>query len=321
MAEKPRASSREVACDFFQVDTGVSGRHDLVSIINNIYATKTAASERNVAIEDGVLRLYDWQEQNGEAGGALLRLRTGASASIGHVDSDELRDITLRAGEALAEYFCFSYFSEFQVLVVHRNRYAGSHQRLEYYLQRMHRHRPIVFKPIMTTDALRRLDRMGGITVANVTLAMPVGDQLYDTGNQSVNELTSLGKRTGAVTLSLKLSVDHSRGILSEDVKNLWQHMVERFSRRDGEAAQDTAAVPSIADAPTVEAATLHGYQGRDSDELITIDLIADRMAERVRIKIEGKSASLAELQGATSQAYENRYEELRDQFETNHGA
>jgi len=214
-----------------------------------------------------------------------------------------------------------SYFSEFRVLVVHRNRYAGSHQRLEYYLQRMHRHRPIDFKPIMTTDALRRLDRMGDITVANVKLAMPVGTHLYDTGDQSVNELTWLGKRAGAVTLSLKLSVDHSRGVLSGDVKDLWQHMVERLSpRRTGEDASDTN-IPPNADAPTVEAATLHGYRGRDSDELITIDLIADRMAERVTIRTEGTRASLGELQEATRQAYQNRYEELRDQFETLDGA
>jgi hypothetical protein len=316
-----KTSFREVACDFFQVHTGVSGRHDFISIINGIYAAKTETLERNVAIDDGVLRLYEWQEQNGVAGGALLRLRTDASARIGRFDTDELRDVPLRAGEALAEYFCFSYFAEFQVLVVHRNRYAGSHQRLEYYLQRMHGHRPISFNPIMTADALRRLDRMGGITVANVKLAMPVGDQIYDTGDQSVRELTQLGKRTGAVTLSLTLSVDHSRGVLSQDVKELWQHMVQRLSPRNTEASHGPEAVLPSADAPSVEAATLHGYKERDSDELITIDLIADRMAERVRVRIAGKSASLAELQGATSLAYQNRYEELRDQFENNHGA
>ena len=321
MPQKPRTTSREVACDFFRVAVGTSGQYDFVSIINSIYAAKAAASDRNVPIDDGVLRLHDWHVHDGVASGALLRLRTEASASIGHIDTDELRDISLGTGEALTEYFCFSYFSEFQVLVVHRNRYAGSHQRLEDYLRRLHPHQSVWFKPIMTADALRRLDRMGGITVAEVKLAMPTGTNIYDTGDQAVKELIFLGKRTGAVTLSLKLSVDHSRGFLKGEAKALWQHMVETLSPKNSEADHAPLDATSNDDAPTLEAATLHGYRGRDSDELITIDLIADRMAERVTIRTEGKRASLAELQSATGIAYQNRYEELRDQFETNHGA
>lgn len=321
MPEKPRVTSREVACDFFRVNAGASGRYDFISIINSVYAAKSAASDRNVTIDDGMLRLHEWQAEDGVASGALLRLRTEASASIGHIDTDELRDISLRAGEALTEYFCFSYYSEFQVLVVHRNRYAGSHQRLEYYLQRMHRHRPIEFKPILTTTAQSQMDAMGDVTIAIVKLAMPTNNQVYDTGNEAVNEMIRLGQRTGAVTLSLKVSVDHSRGILSRDVKEIWRTIKDRLAPQTRERLLPATTVLAVDEAPSVEAATLHGYRGRDSDELVTIDLIADRMAERVTIRTAGKRATLAELQGATATAYQNRYEELRDQFETNHGA
>jgi len=108
VTEKTKSSSREVACDFFRVDTGPSRYQSFIRIINSIYAANTETAERNVPIEDGMLRLCDWQVHGDIAGGALLRLRTDASASIGHIDTDELRDVPLRAGEALAEYFCFS---------------------------------------------------------------------------------------------------------------------------------------------------------------------------------------------------------------------
>lgn len=61
---RAKAFSREVACDFFRVNTGTSGRNDFIGIITS-YAHNTGTVGRNVTIDDGILRLHDWQEQGG----------------------------------------------------------------------------------------------------------------------------------------------------------------------------------------------------------------------------------------------------------------
>lgn len=288
---------REINCDFFRVEIGHGGANGLLDVCNGIQRARPNASDRNLEVNDGFLRLYGWHSDGESGGGALLRLRTINNASIAMIHQDELRDLQLGRDEALAEYFCFAYYHEFRTLVLHRNRDAGGYGRLAMYLEEITGLRPVTFAPVLNTDALSRLERMQTVTVAELKIALPENLAAYETDESGVGGVLRFARHTGAATISATISMDHSRRPLLGVVKDIWRNVV--VNSRD-----------------SVKAARVRGRSDELADGMLTIDLINDRMQERVDLDTREGRPSLDDFDNALRTAYLRRRDEIRYQFD-----
>ena len=293
----PSNYTREISCDFFRIRVGREAEGDFLQTIGDFQSRCHRARDRNFEIENGYVRLHDWRVEGNNASGAMLRLRTDGNARIGHLDTDDLRDIELNSGEALADYSCFRYFGEYKTLVLHRNRDAGNETRLRHYLERQCNVGPIDFGVLVSADALALFEQMQEITIAEITIAIP--DNLSaETGGRhvSVGDQIDLARRSGAATFTTRLSMDRTRRSLLPDVVRDW---IKPYLRDDGE---------------TVRSAEVRGRINRGED-IRTIDLIHDRLKERVRLESVNNKPELADFYESLNKAYQNRREEIGRMF------
>ena len=297
-----RRFSREINCDFFRVHLGQNRDSDFLAAMSAFQTRCGQAATRNSATEDGYVRLHDWRVDNGTASGALLRLRTDGRTRIAAIDTDDLRDLALATNEALADYSCFRYFEEFKTLVLHRNRDAGNEARLRFYLEQHAGLRPLELELLLSKNALQRFNRMQEITAAEIKIAMP--DNLADearTGNSSVEQTIALARRSGAATFTMKFSMGHTRKRRMDVpfVRELFQGF--------------------IAETPELEGARIHAAEikGRNQrgEEVRAIDLIRDRMSEKVRFDTDDGHPTLADFYTALDKAYQNRRADIALQF------
>lgn len=289
--------SREITCDFFRIRVGQDKKGDFVQTIQALQARCAQVGARNLEVEDGYVRLHDWRVDGANASGALLRLRTDGTARIGHLETDDLRDLQLGTGEALADYSCFRYFGEFQTLVVHRNRDAGNESRLRYYLEQKTGVRPIDFEVLVSAEALRLFEQMQEITVAEISIAIPTNLGPETQGrNLSVGEQIGLARRAGAAVVKTRLSMGHTRRSLVPDfVKSWFKSQLDEH----GEA---------------VRSAEVRGRLQEGGDVRV-IDLIHDRIRERARLETDGSRPTLLNFYEALEKAYHNRRDEISQQF------
>ncbi len=293
----PSNYTREINCDFFRIRVGHEQEGDFLQTIGEFQARCHRPRDRNFEVEDGYVRLHDWRVEEGNASGAMLRLRTDGNARIGHIETDDLRDIELRSGEALVDYSCFRYFGEFKTLVLHRNRDAGNEMRLRHYLEKQCNVGPIDFQVLVSADALALFEQMQEITVAEVTIAIPTNLSAETGGrNVSVGDQIDLARRSGAATFTTRLSMDRTRRSLMPDVVRNW---IKTYLRDDGE---------------TVRSAEVRGRINRGED-VRTIDLIHDRLRERVRLESLGQKPELPDFYAALDKAYRNRRDEISRMF------
>ncbi len=286
---------REINCDFFKVDFNGNQQLNLINLINGILTENANISDRNLPTPDGYIRLHNWQRHGNDGCGVLLRLRTNNTARVAGITNDVLHDLQLAQNEALAEFFCFTYFDEYQILVVHRNRDAGSYNRLSQYLEALSGCRPINFLPIISNDALNRLNSMSEVTVAELKIAIPDNLSVYDTGKESVISMIQFAKSTGATTITARISMDHSKRPLSIIVKEIWKSLVHNH-RTDTKMAR------------------VRGRNANDN-EIMVIDLIADRMQERVVFQQNIQHPSIEDYMNALQEAYKRHRDEIAQQF------
>ena len=298
MARPNRRYSREITCDFFRVQLGQNGSDNFLDAMNSFQARCNQATVRNLSTEDGYVRLHNWQTIDGEGSGALLRLRTDGGTRIAQIDTDDLRDLSLSANEALADFSCFKYFAEFQTLVVHRNRDAGNESRLRYYLEQKGTLRPLSFELLVSTNALQRFARLQEITVAEIQIALPedLGAETSG-GNVSVGQAISLARRSKAATFTTRFSMGHSRR------RKMDMPFIKQFIQETIEQQGDR-----------VHAAEIKGRM-ESGEDVQTIDLIRDRMREKVRLDTGEARPTLADFYETLSKAYRNRRQEISQQF------
>lgn len=285
---------REITCDFFRVTCGQDGKFPFFKLMAQLHQRHPTAQERNNPTKDGYHRVYGWMALGHLGEGALLRLRTIHNASIAGIASDELRDLVLGEGEALTEYFCFSYFDEYRTMVVHRNREAGNYARLQDYLVAKSGVGSVHLSPIITGGALERLSRMQEFTIAELKLAIP--DNIGKTGNRSVDDMISIAHQTGAATIDVRISMDRSKKTLQDSVREAW------------------ATAVSFVGINT-RMAEIRGRDRENPDELLTLDLLTDTMREKVELQFKGSRPALGDIHTALRSAYERRRSEIALQF------
>lgn len=299
----PKSTSRNVTCDFFNVALGRGGDMSFVELISQIHSQKPSASDRNIQNGDDYMRIHGWAVNGKDAQGALLRLRVQNNASVARLDSDDLRDLHLEAGEVLTEYYCFRYYAEFNVLVVHRNREAGSYGRLENYLEEMRADcKPAVLSVVPATDAWLRMDELHTMTVAEVTVKKPTSLAIFRGSGKSAQQIADLTGDVEAPYLTLKFSVGHQRGSLSTVAARNLLHELRGLGM--------------------IATATVQGKTGQyasqgysQQDEMTLIDLVSDRLRQRVTIPIQAGRLGIGDIHQALEQAYRMRHGDLYDQF------
>ena len=292
-----------MTCDFFNVALGRGGQINFVDLINEISTQRPLVTDRNIQNGDDYMRIHDWVVSGKNAQGALLRLRVENNASVARLDTDGLKDLRLEAGEVLTEYYCFRYYAEFNTLVVHRNRDAGNYGRLENYLEEIRPDcKPAILSAIPASDAWKRMDELHTMTVAEVTVKKPVSLAIFRGSSKSAQQIADLTGDAEAPYLTLKFSVGHQRGSLSlVALKNLLREL-------RGLGMISTATVQG----KTAQYAT-QGYS--QQDEMTMIDLVADRLRQRVTIPVLLGKLSIGDIHQALELAYQMRYSDLYDQF------
>ncbi len=292
MARRARYYRRQVGVDFFRLESAT----DFADALDSVVARHPQVVDRNLEVGDGYARVYGWARDAVHSRGVLLRLRTSNAPSIARLDDDVLEDLELQANEAVAEYFCFGYFPQHQVLAVHRNRDAGRQARLLFYVERMSGGTPIHATVLLSTDAFDRLRRMYAVTVADLKLAMPMNLQVHQTGNVSVQDLIKIAHESGAASVTVHLSMERTKRTLSDRVKD--------------------ALTAAVGDFPgAVEKATLRGRLEDDPDEIVVVDLISDRMAEVVDVEGQDGRITIDGIHQAIREAYDRRADEILEQF------
>jgi len=298
------STNRTVTCDFFQVHFGRDGQLNFSDVVNTIHANYPSVPNRNVESPDGYMRIHGWHTNGAIAYGTMLHLRQRDIASIGRLDTDDLTDLNLSPQEALTEYFCFRYFDEFKTLVVHRNRYAGNCARLTEYLQRLHPAcTPASFEDVLTGDAWRTLQRMYSLNSVEVTVARPQSLAPFDTGDQSVSQMAHLTQDSGAETLTLHFSMGHTNRPLNQSLKG-----VLRTAMQTGLGLIKKANVRGKVNYQI-------GQSGMYRDELTTVDLIENRMRERIPIDVPSGRMTPDDYQRALIDAYNRQRGDIEAQF------
>ena len=89
----------------------------------------------------------------------------------------------------------FFHFSEFEVLVVHRNVSAGGHARLCSYLNEVISRPVINLEPVLSLSGLKNFEAASEVSLAQIRLAIPKNNQVFNTGNAAVYDVLKLGQQ------------------------------------------------------------------------------------------------------------------------------
>ena len=293
----PTSYRRELNCDFFRVNARDKRLPDLIAQIHQAYPN---VEERNVDSDNGAYRLCNWTPNGVNGRGVLVRLRTDNRGLIANRSSDNFRDVDLNDGESLMEYFAFTYFDEFGVLVAQHNRDAGSHTRLAAYLSQLSG-APVHLEVILTKRALEIFRGMTQYTRADLKIAMPTDQSAIVSEQDSVLRATQLAHETGAASIAITLSMDRTKrplntGVVKETIDTLL---------RGGHKAQ-------------LERARIRG-RVESGDNIRTVDLINDRMQERVAVTLdqEGRGFQAVQYYSALEEAYSRRRDEIEELYGT----
>lgn len=285
------AYNRVVNCDFFRVMMP-EGAGDFGDELENALLSRGQVADRNVPSSDDFHRIDSLAKSEGNTFGLFLRLRAINEARVASLNAEGLSDLTLRPNEVLTEFFAFMYVPEFQVVVIHRNRDAGRQGKLERYVEDITGLNPVVLSIVINEDAAGRIHRMGFKSKVELTLARPENMASADK-SESAFSLAQLSQESNAAVMRIEVSAGHTKESIT---KRFVDWVVQLVSREPG----------------AVRAATV---RGKIDDEIVLVDLVKDRMMEKVEVKTEGRSLSIDGVYWALRQAYERREGEIRRQY------
>ena len=263
------------------------GAGDFGERVSTALADRPSVAERNLESFDGYWRIDGFDNRVDRYYGAFLRLRTTSDAKVARVDEIGLRDLKLPKNEVLTEFFGFAYDPQYQILVVHRNRDAGRHGRLQLYAEHLTHINDIDFALVLSEDDAKRIDSMGFKSKIELTLARPENLASADQ-ERSVLHLARLSHLSKSALLTVTMSVGHTKQSLSDDV---FQSVVKLAGLKSD----------------TVRSAKV---RGRVDGEMVWIDLIEGRMKESVDIASQGP-LTLESVFGALDTAYSRREGEI----------
>jgi hypothetical protein len=300
MATTRKNTTREIATEFYWVSCAGSKGPCLSSVMGKVLKAFPNIEERNYPVDGDIYRISDWNCAQGIGTGNLLRLRPQNNAKMAGLKSDTLLDLPKVEGYVLAEYFCFVYFAEFRVLVLHRNRDAGGYKRLESYLNQFAESTPVVLTPVLTDQGLEVLGQMHKFTTAEFKIGDLENMSLKGWQSSSVARVLNFGKEAGAITMTVVISVDRSRkNLKNEPLKDAMHDLVNHVGDK-------------------IKSARVRGRMIDPDDDTKSrlVDLMEHHIREYVEVPYAGGYLTSDILEGLRT-AYKRRRTGIQLQFTT----
>ncbi|WP_200253947.1 DUF6731 family protein [Thiococcus pfennigii] len=224
--------------------------------------------------------------------GEFIKLRRDQIPLAGAPGGSE-RDLELEEQEGLLEKNFFSYYPDHELLLFHKNGHASSASRLAWYLSKFSEPR-VVFDSILQPDPLRRLMR-GDLNPRSLEIrfAPPSNADFFpaETWNRKILEILN-----GSAGISMHLHIrgdgksrDPTRRFLSKDMKRAVAELCELGALKKAQVT----------------------LEEQDTEELIPLDLIHDRMYSIQDVEKQGRYF----VPTAMRVALDNAYHEKRDQI------
>ena len=298
--------TRLTTCEFFRVNYGILTPTTclLDKIVQDMMTVRPEPSARQWTVknEPDVYRMQDCSFFDDGCRGSFVRLRVGAAALKSSIHSDKIEDIELAPHEKMVEYYSFRFFKETNVIVMQRNRDAGTPNQLANYLHNMAGQRALLFEAVLNNDALHRLNQPGDLKRAELKFAVPTVNTLFDTENKALSAVIDLGKLQGAEYVTIIFSKGRYRGSMNSRVKEFLTDAINDLGKKTKK------------DRRGVQVARVQ-KKPNDIEPDQFLDLITDRMLEPVVVQFIGESPTTYDFYRAIETAYQNRREEIIRQF------
>lgn len=223
--------SKRMYIDFYRVMVEPSNGLNFATILRNVWSSSESAKNWN-ARDGHVLRLHTLNHfRNERSIGNLVRLRMTEVPLKGSIGG-QLGSLGLQEDEGVAEETAFLYSARFNVIALQRNRYGATPNVAAYYFKAMigDAVNSITFDPVLTPDAVRRMERIVTVRRVNIRAAGIDSSEVFgrrrnDLGVKAMGEVMNYFE---APTINMELSVGRQRrGSLAIDaVKSTVQNVL-----------------------------------------------------------------------------------------------
>lgn len=286
--------------DFYQVVMPGVANVTFEQIIAQIISL-TPEEMRNAQVKGHYIRLQEADNFYNYWEGDLIRIRMDEmplKASLAGV----VEPFILADNEGVGEETAFLYHPQTRILAIQYNRYGVSASQLaRYFHEKSGILGDIALFPVIQEDAIERLARMRGIRRFEIRVAGQQNARIFRELGYGVGAVSNLINEFQAPSVSITFSMGHHRrGSLYRDAI---QGTINGLLTISGN------------DRSQVEKIQISG-RGEDGDEVRVIDLLRDRMSERVDINLDGyRRLSSAGRRAAVREAWERRSAELMRMF------
>jgi hypothetical protein len=281
--------------DFYVVEIPDTIRRPFHSLLDSI-AQMNPPERRNEALGGAPVRLQELHTAEDMREGDMIRIRMDDLPSCASMRGP-VRDLPLAADEGVGEQTAFLYHIPTSVLVLQSTKVGASASRIADYIERKLNLPPgISIDPLLSRDALARMQRMMVVRKLHLRAARVTNPQFIALGNPGVSRFIREVSVGVAPTVELSISLGHARrGSLARD----------RVFGLARSWARSVAGRP--AEVKSIEVC------GVDRDgETSAVDLIEDRMREPIALDTRaGRRASYEFRRGAAAAAWARRRGEV----------
>lgn len=259
-------ADKKYTIDFFTSFTPNGNDFNFHNFLENYLEMGCCPPEEKAShdLEVRHLRQFD----DGVIAGVFAKIRKDQLPHAGRTGQQE-RELDLEADEGLVEKNHFLAYRDRDLLVMQANRHAGTAIALGHYLGSFAGH-SVAFDPVLQPDAMEKLMR-GDLHPVRVEagFARPTNPELYPEDNWS-EQFMNLLSGAGGSYVKLTINSDNSDNEDTNKLKDVMRH-----------------AWRSIKDMPKVR--TLKMDMANEDGFVYPIDLIADRLKDKITIDVRGR--------------------------------
>jgi len=261
--------------------------------------SKTADDEtRNVIVGGYPVRLQNAHPSQGIVEAEMLRIQMSdlpakakLSGKVGNLDLDE--------DEGIGGETAFLYDTQHKVLVLQRNKSGVTANMLSGYFQAKGGVAPIVLRPVIQADAIKRLAAMKETRRLKVRLAGITNPAFFRSQGSGLGEMVDILEFFRAPSATFEMSMGHQSG-------SLWAQKIVALAKKVVNLPTDNKG----------EVSTMEVSGILDDDSRDVFDVLAYRMVEIVQVATnEHRRSSYKKRRPEIKQAWERRKDELASMF------
>lgn len=275
--------AKNLTVDFFQVlirnsSSSIPDFKDIIQKTINIPADKRAREVRlhHVYLYEAA---YGWQDT---WEGEIVQLRMDNIPVKGDL-SGKIEDLQLGTDEGIGEQSAFIYHPASKILALQTNRHGVSPGSFAQYFEFIAEGNiEISLLPVLQIDAMQRLEKLKDVKKFEINVAgINNIESIFNSGNNGVGEIIELSNAFQSPSIALELKASNSKSnpiyLIKEKVVGAAQSLA-RISKTN----QNNAKVSKI---------RITGAS--DDEDNILVDLLKDRMREKISIGYSGKNRNI----------------------------